>query len=65
MCRFSDAVKFGMAVFAEMGGVRKAPRDETARRLVWLVVQGVYGDLSAARCEDLTMCTRRVDRMAG
>jgi hypothetical protein len=49
MCRFSDAVKFGMAVGAEMGGVRKAPRDETARRLVWLVVQGAYGDLSAAR----------------
>src|SRR5512146_1278327 len=48
LCRVSDAVKFGMAMFAEMGGVRKAPRDETARRLVWLVVQGVYGDLSAA-----------------
>ena len=49
LCRFSDAVKFGMAVGAEMRGVRKAPRDETARRLVWMVVQGAYGDLSAAR----------------
>ena len=32
LCRFSDAVKFGMAVGAEMRGVRKTPRDETARR---------------------------------
>jgi hypothetical protein len=38
-----------MAVGAEMRGVRKTPMDETARRLVWLVVQGAYGDLSAAR----------------
>jgi hypothetical protein len=38
-----------LGLHAGVTGVGKPPREETARRLGWVVVQGAYGDLSVTR----------------